>query len=87
MSIYSAIVDGKVLDYHYKKIEHLNEAYYFYVGDIHLGMITKRRTGWCAVSMHTPCPYGVINGFNSRTSAAEFILQVCRIEDYYKQGC
>jgi len=82
--VHSAIVNGEVLDYHYKAMTHIDRSYDFYVGDIFLGQVFKFRTGWKAVSMKVPCPYGVVGGFKTRYDASEFILQVCQIEDYYK---
>ena len=82
--MYSAIVNKQVLDYKFKPLGVCPKAYFFYVGDILLGQVFWFKTGWKAVSTHTPCDLGVVSGFKTRYDASTFILQVCKIEDFYK---
>ena len=78
----SGIVNGKVLDHKY--VNQKDGFYAFFLGDMCLGQIVKnRRGGWCAIPIHTQSVYGKVEGFRTREDAAEFILQVCRVEDYY----
>lgn len=79
--MYSVCVNGKVLDYHYKKSKrsHLQS---FYIGDILIGQVAKMTRGrWTAISWHTKCPYGNIDGFKTRFDASEFLLKVCGFVD------
>ena len=70
----SVVVDGKVLDFHYKKNE---VCYDFYIGEMLIGQIfyTGRRN-WSAVSWKKPCMLCPVHGFSSRHRAAEFLLKV-----------
>ena len=79
---YSEIVDGKVLDYKYKKrrIDTL-----FSVGDISIGLLYKMRGDrWTAVSLYENI-YGPIDGFKTRIDAAEYLLKVFRL--YREKTC
>jgi hypothetical protein len=75
--MYSIAVDGKVLDYHYKKGGQ-DFIYNFYIGDIFIGQIFKLGKGdWAPVTFHTKCPYKNVRGFRNRFCASEFMLIVC----------
>ena len=70
----SAIVDGKVLDYKYKKIQ--ENHYVFNIGDICIGEIFKMRSGWGVVVTYKPSiSVGVVYGFKTRTNAAQYMIQ------------
>jgi hypothetical protein len=81
---YSAVIDGK--DYHYTFKPHgsCDGYYHFFINDMYLGDVVKFPTGWKAVCIHTKSIYGTVGGFKTRIDACGFILQVCRIEDFYK---
>ena len=70
--MYSVVVDGKVLDFHYKK---LSTSYAFYIGDILIGQIFKMKRYWTAVS-NKPNDLCLIYGFKSRYYASEFLLKL-----------
>ena len=79
---YSVIVDNKVLDYHYNK---LNDFIYNFsirslVQSIFIGQIFKvnRRSciSWTAVSFYKVSELGAVSGFRTRMDAAEFLLKV-----------
>ena len=76
--MYSATINGEVLDYNFKPMQLNNYGYHFYVGNIFMGYIFKMKRSWSAVASKVPCVYGSVNGFKSRLDAAEFILQVYR---------
>lgn len=69
----SSIVDGKVLDWHFKK--HPN-GYVFYIGDILIGQLFNlgRISRWSAVSNRPIRGHG--DGFISRWKASEFLLKL-----------
>ncbi len=70
----SCIVDGKVLDFKYKK---LNEfTYAFYIGDIYIGQVFNMDTSWTAVGRpaNDTKSLGPINGFKNRYYASEYLL-------------
>lgn len=76
----SSIVDGKVLDWKYKKTsqEFITN---FFIGDIFIGQIFKMGNIWSCVSFHTTnattsalCP---MNGFKTRYHAAVCLLKLC----------
>lgn len=79
--MYSVIVDGKVEDIHYKKMELDDlDVYAVYVGETHVGQVFRiRDRHWAAVSK-TPHDLTPIYGFGSRMSAVEVIL---KIEGYH----
>ena len=79
--MYSVVVDGKVLDMRYKKMEH-NHGYVFYVGDIYVGQIFKTRNRWCAVSSKPSNGLCPLDGFRSRYHASEFLLKFNKIGSY-----
>lgn len=68
----SSVVDGKVLDWHWKKrqIDTL-----FYVGDIYIGQLFyHKRSGWTALHKN-PNNVNLVEGFKSRYSASHFLLK------------
>jgi len=75
----SHIHEGKVLDYHYKKLTSCATA--FYIGDIYVGQIFKLRKTWSVVgrSPHPLCP---IDGIATRWQAAQLLL---KLEGYIKK--
>ena len=71
--MYSAVVDGKVLDYRFVKNE---VGACFYVGNILVGQVFNMRKGhWSAVSSYEN-PYGPVDGFATRLDAAQYLLKV-----------
>ena len=73
--MYSIVLEGKVLDFHFKKAPKVKGMYFFYVGDIRVGSVHKIFNYWSAVSIHpnTLCP---VAGFRTRYHAAEFLLKI-----------
>lgn len=78
--MYSIIYEDKVLDFHYYKGGGNNNMYNFYIGDIFIGQIFKRRKhSWHAVSFHKNSQDKEtrhMGGFGCRDYAAEFLLKV-----------
>lgn len=74
--MYSHIVNGKVLDFHFKKSRQ-SDPDAFFIGDICLGQIWQmhRKNRWTAVSLFEN-PYGPVVGFATRLDAAEFLIKV-----------
>jgi len=72
----SEIVDGKVLDWRFKKRK---TDTLFYVGDILIGQLFKVKKTWSAVSAF-PTELGAIDGFNSRWRACEYLLKIFRLQ-------
>ena len=71
--MYSVVHKGKVLDYHFRK---LNEfTYNFSIDDIFIGQVFKLTRSWTAVSCK-PSPFSFMPGFQSRLFAAEYILKI-----------
>jgi len=73
----STIVNGKVLDWHFKK---RTVDTVFYIGDIFVGQIFKVANTYSVVGK-TPHDLSPINGLATRWQAAELLL---RMEGYYK---
>lgn len=71
--MYSCIVEGQVMDFNYKKLTEIAQA--FYIGHIYVGQVFKMRRGWTAVSA-TSNPYGPTVGFKSRYYASDYLLKV-----------
>lgn len=78
----STIVDGKVLDWHYKQHKHpdLRNQYMFYIGDIYVGEIHRmsvmNQATWCACAGSIPhiiCP---VYGFRTRYDASVMLLKL-----------
>ena len=74
--MYSEIVDGKVLDFHYKPMK-IHHGYIFYIGHILVGQIFYITKTWSAVSTH-PCTLCPVDGFKTRHAAAQFLLKIRR---------
>lgn len=76
---YSTIVDGKVLDWSFKKVQ--DGQYGFYVGEEYMGSVFKiRKRSWSAV-YREPMFIGSADGFGSRADAAEYLIKVSGIRD------
>jgi len=75
---YSCIHEGKVLDFHYKRIGDItkNFHYAFYIGDIYVGQIFRMGKGDYSVVGNTPNFLSPINGLNSRFIASELLLKM-----------
>ena len=90
--MYSLIHDGKVLDYHYKKIRDFEFQFYVGSGDdiIKFGSIFRMDTRgrgkyWTAVLTHDSLydfpitvrkRISLMDGFKTRTDAAEYLLKL-----------
>lgn len=74
----SCIHNGKVLDYHYKKLG--NGGIAFYIGDIYVGQLYKIGKSWSVVGK-SPHPLAPISGLRTRWQGAELLL---RLEGYSK---
>ncbi len=75
----SKIVNGKILDYNYKKLQ--ENQYAFYIGDILIGQVFKMRSGWSSVINFRPCiTVGVVDGFKTRYAASAYMLQCIDLE-------
>lgn len=70
---YSIIVNGKVLDYHYKKLSAF--SYNFYIGNMYMGQVFNMGKSWSCVAKEPNklCP---IDGFKTRFDACEMILKL-----------
>jgi len=73
--MYSCIVEGKVLDYKFKRSTVSNYLYYFFIGDIYIGQIYKMKKSWAGVGKATH-KLNSLNGFKTRLDAAEFLLKL-----------
>ena len=79
------ILNGKVLDYHYKKLN--DSQYVFYIGDILVGQIHKRKKNrWIAINSYNsenerPKRPNLVDGFSSRYYASEYLLTLNRLSD------
>lgn len=73
----SCIVDGKVLDFYFKKRVFNGEfhSYVFYIGDIYVGQIFKIRNTYSVVGK-TPNKLSPIDGLATRWQAAELLLKM-----------
>lgn len=68
----SSVVNGKVLDWHWKNRK---TDVLFYVGDIYIGQLFNRRVcGWAALHK-TPNEIGLAEGFKTRYAASHFLLK------------
>ena len=84
----SLIVNGKVLDYKFKKT--VDGIYAFYIGDILIGQVFRIANHWSAVSTEpsrqlTYSPgidefilysMSMVDGFKSRLFAADYMLKL-----------
>ena len=75
--MYSAIVDGKVLDFKYRRINDF--TYGFYIGCIYVGQVFNMKRYWSCVAA-SPNELGSISGFKNRYYASEMLL---KMEGYY----
>lgn len=67
----SSVINGKVLDWHWKKRE---TDSLFYVGDILMGQLFHHgRSGWTA--LRTVPFVELVEGFKTRYSASNFLLK------------
>jgi len=69
----SLSVNGKVLDFHYKKL--LPDFYAFYVGEYYIGQVINMQGHWAAVSSK-PFAFMPVSGFVTRSAASEFLLKL-----------
>ena len=72
----SAIVDGKVLDFHFRRCKVNNWVVFFYIGDIYVGQISKSRRRHYTVVGKTPNKLSPISGLATRWQAAELLLKM-----------
>lgn len=73
----SCVYNGKVLDFHYKKLS--DRCYNFSIGDIFIGQIFKmRKHNWYAVSWYENARGSrfSMGGFGSRYHASEYLLKI-----------
>jgi len=70
----SAIVNGKVLDFKFKKGGQ-DFITVFYVGDIYVGQIFKMSHGWSVVGK-SPNALSPIDGLRTRWQAAQLLLKM-----------
>ena len=76
----SLVLDGKVLDYRYKKRDEFTSS--FYVGDILVGQVFDMgRSGWSAVCCGD-CVMRPAEGFKTRYAASKFMLQSKGLEKH-----
>lgn len=79
--MYSKIIDGKVLDFKYKKNHY---GYDFSIGDIYIGQVSNISNRWSAVYCNrmsgNPVTLGHVDGFSTRLDACEFLLKVFDID-------
>jgi hypothetical protein len=78
MSKYSINWEGKVLDFHWKKLQPFH--YSFYIGDIFVGQVFNLGRSWSGVGKNPHILNG-FSGFKTRLDATRFILT---LEGYYK---
>lgn len=68
----SSVVNGKVLDWHWKKRQ---QDYLFYVGDIYVGQLFNHgASGWASLHRGSN-PVGLVEGFKTRYAASHFLLK------------
>ena len=68
----SSVVDGKVLDWHWKK---RSNDYLFYIGDIFIGQVWNMGVhGWTALHRESNS-IGLAEGFKTRYDASHFLLK------------
>ena len=70
----SLVVNGKVLDFRYKKITDSISA--FYIGSIYVGQVFKMHKRAWSVVAKTPNKICPVDGFARRRDAAEFLLKL-----------
>lgn len=71
--MHSIVIDGKVFDYKYKKINEF--SYAFYIGGLLIGRVFKMKIYWSCISEkpNKLCP---MDGFINRFYASEFLLKL-----------
>lgn len=72
----SSVINGKVLDWHWKKRE---TDSLFYVGDIYIGQLFNRGIcGWTA--LRTLPSVELVEGFKTRYAASNFLIKttICK---------
>jgi len=69
----SSTVDGKVLDWHWRK---RTNDYLFFVGGIYIGQVFNlgRTRGWSALHKD-PQTIGLVEGFKTKYAASHFLLK------------
>ena len=73
MGKYFCIVEGKALDWRYKKMGDDHIA--FYIGDIYVGQVWKIFKSYSVVGKN-PHPLCPIDGFRTRHDACEMLLKL-----------
>lgn len=73
MSKYFVVVDGKALDFSFKKIQEHHSA--FYIGDIYIGQIFKMMRSWSIVGK-TPNRLCPIDGLKTRLDCCMLLLKL-----------
>jgi hypothetical protein len=71
MGVYSSIVDGKVLDWKFKRA--MPHVVSFSIGNIHIGQIFKINNSYTGV-LRNGHQYNGIGGFRTRHDAAAYLL-------------
>lgn len=75
---YSIVIDGKVVDEHFKKHEkkELDYIHNFYLGEKCIGQVFKMGKGnWSSLTFSDETKYRLIHGFRNRYKAADYILK------------
>lgn len=72
----SVVIDGKVLDFKYKKLQPFHQA--FYVGDILVGQLFNMDNYWTAIPNKPKCR---VDGFVSRYWASEYCLRIMGLSE------
>ena len=72
----SLVLDGEVLDFHFKRCTVQPWRVTFYVGDIYIGQIFKSRRRSYSIVGKTPHPLSPISGLATRWQAANLLLKM-----------
>jgi hypothetical protein len=75
--MYSSIVDGKVLDFYFKR--QTEGTYAFYLGNIFVGQVFHIGKSWSCVSQRTHNDLCPVDGFRTRYHAAEMLLRMNKL--------
>ncbi len=73
MSKYFVVVDGKALDFRFKKLQEHHSA--FYIDDIYIGQIFKMMRSWSIVGK-TPNRLYPIDGLKTRLDCCTLLLKL-----------
>lgn len=73
MGKYSSVVNGKVLDWSWKRRK---QDTVFYIGDKIVGQLFYLRSGWSAVHTLPSTTGGPVQGFRSRIAASMYLEQI-----------